>query len=899
MVLAVWWRRLVLFVRRDSARRELEEEMQLHRELRARAMVREGLTPLDADAAARHRFGHQPALAERSQESWGFQRSDELRWNVRYALRRLARRPGYAATIVLVMGLGIGATTAMFSAVDAVMLRALPFREPRQLVSLEGVELPFAPGRGKPVDVRATVDLDAVAAMPELFSSVAAFAAGRLNLPDPERPLRLRAGVVTEGFFRTLGIAPVVGRTFAAEEGVPGAQRVVILSETLWRTQYGARAMLGETIRLDDQPYQVIGIMPRGFSFPQESDLWIPMSIPVTPATFAAFGGMLSWQVVARLAPGMEMAAANSRLLERWAQTINASEGQRETRKDREQRLAYLRGKGAVQPLQASLAGTRARALLVLLGATALLLLIACANVTNLLLSDAATRTREMALRTALGASRGRVFRQVLTESVILALGGIVAGLLLAPMVLRALQALMPTELAGVAVLRIDWRVLGFASSLGLVTGIGFGLWPARAASRTDPGETLKSSGNPLATGRRSARGSRILIIVEVALSLMLLVGSGLLLRSFAKLMSADRGMETAHVASLELSFAGSTPNAVRLARIEAMLERIRRSRGVESGAAVNDLPLSDAADYFGYQILDPVASGAASPDMDDGARYLPISPSYFGTLGIPLHRGRDFTPRDDSLAPPAVIINEALARRWFPGVDPVGRQVTARTGPGPTVTHYAVVGVVADVRELGLNIDVPPQLYLPMYQFTPTTFALVARGRAEPAVLLAALQNAVRAVDPSQAIGRARMMDQVVMDSVAPQRTNALLVSLFAALALVLAALGVYSVVVHGMAQRSREFGIRAALGATAGDLLVLVAREIFFVVAIGLAIGLAGAWAGARVVEAMVYGVTVHDVASFTIGPVVLGLAALVAAVVPLRRVFRVSPMDVIRSE
>jgi predicted permease len=883
MFLAVWWRRLRLFLHRDRARRELEEEMQLHRDLRARAMELAGATPAAAAAGARRRFGHQQSLIERSQESWGFQGGDEFRWNVRYALRRLTKRPGYAATIVLVMGLGIGATTAMFSAVDAVMLRALPFREPERLVSLVGVELPFARDMG-------TVDLNTVARMPDVFSSVAAFAAGRLNLPDSERPLRLRAGVVSEGFFRTLGIAPVVGRTFAKEEAVPGAGTVVILSEALWRRQYGARDMLGKTILLDDLRYQVIGVMPQGFSFPQESDLWIPMSVPITPATFAAFGGMLDWGVMARLAPGVEMSAANNRLLERWAQTVDGPDP-RGSREERLERLNDFRGNGAVRPLQGYLAGTRATALLVLLGATALLLLIACANVTNLLLSDAATRTREMALRTALGASRGRVFRQVLTESVILALGGIVAALLLAPVVLRALQALMPVELAGLATLRIDWRVLGFASSLGLVTGIGFGLWPARTASRTDPGETLKSRGNPLATGRRSARASRILIVVEVALSLVLLVGSGLLLRSFANLMGVDRGMETANVASLELSFAGSTPNAVRLARIEAMLEQLRRSRGVESAAATNDLPLSDAALHFGLRLVDPVPGSAT---------YAQISPSYFGTLGISFRKGRDFTLRDDSLAAPTVIINEALARRQFPNADPLGRQLTPRSPPNTgRKTAYTVVGVVADARELDLGVDVSPTLYLPMYQFTPTTFALVVRGRAEPTVLFAALQTAVRAVDPSQAVGRARMMDQVVRDSVAPRRTNALLVSLFAGLALVLSALGVYSVVAHGVAQRGREFGIRTALGATGGNLLVMVSREICVVVALGIAIGLAAAWAGARVVEAMVYGITVHDPATFVIGPAALGIIAMTAAVLPLRRVFRVNPVDVIRSE
>jgi putative ABC transport system permease protein len=357
--------------------------------------------------------------------------------------------------------------------------------------------------------------------------------------------------------------------------------------------------------------------------------------------------------------------------------------------------------------------------------------------------------------------------------------------------------------------------------------------------------------------------------------------------------MGVERGMDTTQVGAVELSFSSSTPRVVRLNQIEAMLEQVQHAPGIESAAAVNDLPLGGEA---GTMVLIGSVDGAsASPSMRRGARYLLVSPGYFRTLGIPLRKGRDFTARDDSLAAPAVIINEALARRWFPDVDPVGRRLTVLGREEP----YTVVGVVADVREVGLAVDVTPQLYHPIHRITPGSFALVARGRGEPEVILATLRDAVRAVDPGQAVGRARTMDQVVRDSVAPQRTNALLISLFAALALVLAALGVYSVVANSIAQRDREFGIRTALGATHCNLVVMVSREIVVLVAIGIAIGLAGAWAGARVVEAMVYGVTVHDPATFALGPVALGFIAMSAAVLPVRRMSRVNPGDVIRRD
>jgi predicted permease len=890
-MISVWWRRLWLFIRRDTARRELEEEMQLHHELRARALENVGLTPTQAATATQVRFGHTSTLIEQSQESWGFQRSDELRWNLRYALRRLRARPAFSASIILVMGLGVGATTAMFSAVDAVVLRALPFREADRLVTLPGVDIPFAdrPGSAPPAE-RATVDFLAVTKMSDVFTSTAAFAAGHLNLRDNERPQRLRVGVVTDAFFRTLGIEPAVGRAFAPNESVPGAPNVLILSDALWRRQYGARSIVGETITVDDQPYQVVGIMPPGFSFPEQSDLWIPMSVPNTVATLAPFHNYVPSRIIARLAPGAQTSTANQRLLDRWKQAM-AGEGGPIPPEARQQFLAQLRTNGAVQPLQASLAGGNARALVFLLGATGLLLLIACANVTNLLLADAASRAREIAIRTALGASHARILRQLLIESVVLAFGGIGLGLVLAPVVLRLLRVLLPDELAGVAVPALDWRVLAFSSLLGLVTGAGFGLWPARNATRVDAADTLKSGGNRLIGGRRESRGSRLLITAELALTLALLVGSGLLLRSFVRVLDVDRGMTTSRVGSQELSFASSASSGTRLAQIDAVLDRLRRTPGIESAAAVNDLPLSGAAGSMA--ILEFARAG--SPPQRAGARYLQVSPGYFTTLGIPLKSGRDFTAHDDSLAPATVIINEALARRWFPAVDPVGQHITARG----LKTPYTVIGVVADVRELGLEANVTPQLYHPIQRVTPRSLAFVARGMAKPERLLATIRDAVHAVDPTQALGRSRMMDRVMQDSVAPRRTNAMLISLFAGLALVLAAVGVYSVVAHGIAQRTREFGIRAALGATGHDLVGMVSREILMLVALGIAIGLAGAWTGSRVLKAMVYGVSVHDPVTFGVGPALLAVVAMLAAVLPLRRVFRVEPNEVIRRD
>lgn len=888
-----WWRRVELLLHRDRATRELEEEMRLHREHRAEQIRTQGLAPAEAEFAARRRFGNQGMVQEASRDAWGFRWIADAVQDIRYAARRLRQRPGFTFAVVGILALGTGATTAMFSAVDAAMLRPLPFLRPEELVALPKVQIPFDPGPGQrfPQSPTHFTNIVDVSAMPAVFQHVAAWASGGLNLSDPDRPIRLNVGVVSADFFPTLGVRPLVGRGFAPDEGRSGGSRVAVVSYGLWQRQFGGADLVNHTIRLNDKTFLVIGITPPGFSFPNESDLWIPMTVPTTSETFEPFHGFFSAKVIARVAQRVTVRAASQALLARWNRDLGPGAA--------ESNGSYKRGilddlatHGAAIPLQQTLVGDRRTALIVLLGATGLLLLIACANVTNLLLSQAVIRRREIAIREVLGATRSRVVRQLLSESLLLTFMGVFFGIGIAPMSLSLLTTLLPAELSGLAPVHLDLRVLAFAVLLGTATAIAFGLWPALATSATAPGETIKSGGGHGATAGRTGRLRRALVVMELALTVVLLIGAGLMLRSFEKLMGLDRGMDTVNVGTVELATPQHASQGTRRQLIRSVVDQLNATHGIVAAGAVNDLPLGGG----GGILLDISIVGAPAAQANDrpGAAYLIASPGYFEAMGIQLVAGRTFTPADDSGAPNVAVINESMAKAYWPGIDPVGRSFSVTNDPPATI-----VGVVQDVREFDLDEDASPQMYLPMYQTTPSTVAIVARGVLAPNTLLASMQAAVRAVDPSQAVYHLRTMDQVLSTSVAPRRTNTILISLFAALALLLASFGVYAVVAYGVAQRSHEFGIRSALGATGGDLVGLVSREMVWVAALGLAAGLGGAWALMRIANSLIYGVTVHDPVTFVVVPVLLLLPVVMATLIPARRAARVDPAEVMRAD
>jgi putative ABC transport system permease protein len=668
-----WIRRLGLWLGRDRATRELEDEMRLHRELRAAVLERSGATAPKAWSAAQRRFGNAAALQQESRDVWGFTASEELRQDVRYAVRRLRQRPAFTASVIVVLTLGIGTTAAMFSAIDAAMLRPLPFTRPQQLVRVRSVEIPFDPGPGQPAYPGThSLQLPDLVAMPE-FRDVAAYAAGGLNLSDPDRPVHIKVGVVTASFFRTLGIVPPVGRGFDSIEGRPGGNDVAVLSDALWRNQFGGRPLVNHVIRLNDKPFTVVGVAPPGFSFPDQSDLWIPMTVPETFATFEPFRGFLSETVIARTAPGISPARAAARVLAAWHQGLIA-ESDSFRHANIKSMIADVARDGAVTPLQQDLLGTHRDALLMLLGATLCLLLIACANVTNLLLAQAVARRREVALRAVLGAGRGRIVRQLLAESVILSLAGAGAGLILAPGLLQLLKAILPAHLSSVAPARIDGRVLAAAVAASLVTGVMFGLWPASTAAQAAPAEAIKAGTGHGSTAAGGSRVRQVLVIAEVALTLILLIDAGLMLRSFQRLMHQDRGIDTDHVGSLELSFSdGNGGGTSRVPMMERLLARLAAVPGIQSAGIINNLPLSGAGG-IGLEVEVPGIPPLSDDNDNRWARNVAASSGWFTVLGVQFVRGRNFLASEESAGSRAAIINQTVADAYWPHADPVGR---------------------------------------------------------------------------------------------------------------------------------------------------------------------------------------------------------------------------------
>ncbi|HEU4628502.1 MAG TPA: ABC transporter permease [Gemmatimonadaceae bacterium] len=879
------WRRYLRFWGPDVDA-DVEDELRFHLEMRAAHLEARGHPPDEARRLARARFGDIDRVRgwlrahdrNRQRREERIEAMDAILFDLRYALRKLRLAPGFTIAVILVLGLGIGAATAMFSAVDAALLRPLPFQHDERLVLVDGVNIPIV-GWTHSGEMPTLADAQA---MHDVFSDVAAYAPGGLNLAGAGSPARVRVGLVTSNLFATLGVRPALGRGFTPGEGMPDGARVAVLSDGVWRRDFGGdTAVIGRDIRLNEVPYRIVGVMPPGFGFPEETEVWTPLPVPFDPDRWEAFRQYMPSAMIARLAPGATRAAAEAHVRDLVRRFMSP---------DRRDRMSP---EPLVQPLREMLVGSRRTALLVLMGATALVLLVACANVANLLLARAATRRGELTLRAALGAGRGRLARQLLVESVLLALAGGALGVALAYASLDALAGLMPARLAGTAPLQVDLRVLGFSTALALLTGLAFGAWPAFGASRADPNEAIKAvTGGAVA--RAGSRARRALVVVELAVALMLAVGAGLLLRSLQSLLATELGFRTEHVATLELSLAAATYDTPARQRrfFHDVLARLEASGGIQAAGFVNDLPLRGGGGV-GFSVKPE--GGELPEDMElRFAIDLAVTPGYFAAMGIPLVQGRTLSAVYDSTRPAEVVLNQRGARAYWGDANPVGRRVVV-AGRDTAV----VVGVVGDVR--GSQIDEAPgaQLYRALDRLPLPNVALVARGPLEPRTLARRMVDAVRAVDPGQAVYRVRPLEDVVGAAVAPRRTNTALITIFGIVAVVLAAIGVYGVIAYGITQRTREIGIRMALGAQRGDVLRLVVREGLVLAALGLVLGLAGAWALRRVLASLLYGVTPADPVAFTAAALVLLAVALAATLLPARRALRVDPARTMRTE
>jgi predicted permease len=853
---------------RDDRDEDMRREMRHHQALLIEQNLAAGMPPAEARRRALLTFGVGEALQEvaRAQRRFGW--LGDVGRDLHHGARTLRTNIGFTLAAVATLALGIAACTAIFTVVNAVLLRPMPFPGSDRLVLIRETLLPRFP------DFNVSPEcLFAWRAQSTAFESIAGFHAGSYNLVDSGDPVRVSAARVTANMFATLGVRPALGRDFSADEDAAGKGNVIVLAHGFWQRQFGGRAdVIGRAIRLDGRVFTIIGVMPDGFVLDGPVDLY-------TPAMYQPDAGVHDINAMARLRAGVSLAQAQSQLAVVAARVTRDSEGPH-------------RGAGVnLVPLLQSRTGDVRASLLALLGAVALLLLIACANVANLQLARATTRTREMVLRASLGANRGRLVRQLLTESVLLALLGGGLGVLLARAGLGALLALAPDALPRAQEIALDGRVLALACVLSLFTGVLFGLAPALAATRAQQDHGLRAAS---VAGRRP-RLLGGLVAGEIAVALVLLVGAGLLIRSFVRLQNVAPGFRPEGLTAITLTLPdGKYPNGgTHAAFAQRVVDQLAALPGVLSAGAVQGFPfVGDVAPVF-FRI-----GGRSVPRDPPVAAVFGVSGNYFRAMGIPLLRGRDFDAHDTATSPRVTLINETSARALFPGEDPIGHRMAATTNE----KWHEIIGVVADVKTGRLDADAALQVYAPFPQAAADWPALTFAVRTAvpiPASLPAAIRAAVLRVDGGQAITSVRPANDWLMEAAARERFTMTLFAVFSALALLLAAIGIYGVTSYALAQRTAEIGIRMALGAQRRSILGLVARQAGPVIALGLLVGLLGARLLGGFLETLLFGIGTADPTTFAAIALLSTTVATLACALPAARATHVDPMRALRNE
>jgi len=819
--------------------------------------------------------------------------------DIRYGLRMLAKNPGFTAIAVLTLALGIGANTAIFSVVNAVLLRPLPFTHASRIVTI-GESLPGFSGT-MPMSAP---DYRALSEQQSSFETLAIYGNRHFDLTGEARPERIEGARISSSLFPLLGVAPGIGRAFSNDEESAG-HNLVILSDGLWKRHFRSDPnIVGRTVALDRIPYTVVGVMPAGFQFPlkgqqwnsEPAELWVPMAF--TAAELKGWGNMYNHSVLARLKPGVTLAQAQADA----TSTMSRIEKLYPT-----QFVAYLNGRHVGAPLtflNTAITGDVRAPLLVLLVAVGVVLLIACANVANLLLARAVRRQREVAVRVALGAGRWRLIRQLLSESLLLGIGSGLAALAVGYWGIGALKYLAPEGLPRINEVSMDGRVLVFAMVLAVATSILFGIIPALQAAHVDPQQSLKEGGGGRGAG--ATRGHRrlqsALIVSQMALAIMLLIGAGLLVRSFARLLHQDPGFRQERVLAMTVPVPLSAyPQAPQIrAFFEELLSRASSLPGASVVGLSTDLPL-DAQERDAAEVEGRDPNAGALPNLAQSW----IMGDYFGAMGITLKRGRMFTPEERLGKPDVVIVSETAARLFWPNQDPIGKRLKFM---GPR--WRTVIGIASDVKETSMQADAAPHTYTPYLQepddvLTSTnggemrTLHLAVRSPSDPSAISIPLRDAVASLDPQIAVADVKTMESTVHESLAPQRFNLLLLGLFAVLAVFLAAVGVYGVLSYSVTQRTREIGVKIALGAQQSNLLGDILRDGMSLTLVGAIIGVLGAFLLTRLMASLLYGVTARDPLTFAGVVTLMTLVSLAACYIPARRATRIDPLVALRHE